>query len=397
MSAAEKFGEYEVQKREDGSLVELGRGAMGVTYKAFDTHLHRFVALKTISPAAMAHPEAEERFTREARSVAQLRHPNIADIFRRDKTPEGTHYYAMEFCEGQTVQQLVKQEGPLAWWRALEIAAQATDALAAAARKNLIHRDIKPANLMLVREDEREVLKVIDFGLAKMTLEDGAAWSSMGTRGFIGTAHFASPEQIQNGIVDAHSDIYSLGATLWFMLLGTPPFAGSIWEVISKHVTATPDFSPLTGVPETVVDLIRNMMEKNPADRPQTARELLDKITACLQSRWEEPASEDWMPALDHLLRVCGELPFEEALLIGRALAATLDAESLTGPQVASLTMRQFKICFLDEPSKDDARARLREPVTAWPPFDFFLDARRGERRSRNGHLGCYGDDFYRQ
>src|ERR1700722_6836939 len=113
--SAEKFGEYEGKKREDGSLFELGRGAMGVTYKAFDTHLHRFVALKTISPAILAHPDAEERFTREARSAAQLRHPNIAAVFRRDKTPEGTHYYAMELCDGQTIEQLVKQEGALDW------------------------------------------------------------------------------------------------------------------------------------------------------------------------------------------------------------------------------------------------------------------------------------------
>jgi serine/threonine protein kinase len=225
--SAEKFGEYEVQKREDGSLFELGRGAMGVTYKAFDTNLHRFVALKTISPAVMAHPDAEERFIREARSAAQLHHQNIATVFRRDKTPEGTHYYAMEFCEGLTIEQLVKQEGPLDWRRTLELAAQAAQALDAASRKNLIHRDLKPSNLMLVRHGEHEVLKIIDFGLAKMAVQDGAAWSSMGTQGFIGSAHFASPEQIQNGIVDTRSDIYSLGATLWFMLLGTPPVPGA--------------------------------------------------------------------------------------------------------------------------------------------------------------------------
>jgi serine/threonine protein kinase len=284
--SAEKFGEYEVLKREDGSLFELGRGAMGVTYKAFDTDLHRFVALKTISLAAMAHPEAEERFIRETRSAAQLRHPNISGIFRRDKTQEGTHYYAMEFCEGRTIDQLVREEGPIKWRRALEITAQAAKALAAASRKNLIHRDIKPSNLMLVREDqgegEREVLKSIDFGLAKMVAENGAAWSSMGTQGFVGTAHFASPEQIQNGIVDTRSDIYSLGATLWFMLVGTPPFSGSIWDVISKHVTATPDVSLLTDAPKTVIDMIRAMMEKNPANRPQSPLELLNEIKGCL-------------------------------------------------------------------------------------------------------------------
>jgi serine/threonine protein kinase/peptidoglycan/xylan/chitin deacetylase (PgdA/CDA1 family) len=400
--SAERFGEYEVLKREDGSLFELGRGAMGVTYKAFDTDLHRFVALKTISPAAMVHPEAEERFIRETRSAAQLRHPNIAGIFRRDKTPEGTHYYAMEFCEGRTIDQLVKQEGPLEWRRALEISAQAANALAAAARRNLIHRDIKPANLMLVREaeDEGEVLKVIDFGLAKKTADDATTWSSMGTQGFIGTAHFASPEQIQNGIVDTRSDIYSLGATLWFMLLGYPPFNGSIWEVISKHVTAIPDFSLLTVAPEIVVDLIRRMMEKNPADRPQTPRELLDKIKKCLHPETEpvtevkpvsgahpkpeltpevEPESESapatWTPSLRDLLRTRGELEPVEALRIGEALAAILDEESQACPPQTALLVHGVSIHFRNPVSENEARAKLHEPLTAWPLFDLCVDA----------------------
>jgi serine/threonine protein kinase len=390
--SAERFGEYEVLKREDGSLFELGRGAMGVTYKAFDTDLHRFVALKMISPAAMAHPEAEERFMREARSAAQLRHPNIAGIFRRDKTPEGTHYYAMEFCEGRTIDQLVKQEGPLEWRRALEISAQAANALAAAARGNLIHRDIKPANLMLVREaeDEGEVLKVIDFGLAKKAADDGTAWSSMGTQGFVGTAHFSSPEQIQNGIVDTRSDIYSLGATLWFMLRGSPPFAGSIWEVISKHVTATPDFSLLSGAPESVVDLVRQMMEKNPADRPQTARELLEKIKECLHPepapevesalnmapvRDVQPVSADWTPSLKDLLRARRELEAVEAWRLGEKLAALLDEEHPAGALNGALLIQRISIHFRDPLSESDARAKLRETVTAWPPFDLSIDA----------------------
>jgi serine/threonine protein kinase/formylglycine-generating enzyme required for sulfatase activity len=396
MSGAEDFGEYEVQKREDGSLFELGRGAMGVTYKAFDTNLHRFVALKTISPAVMAHPDAEERFTREARSAAQLRHPNIAAVFRRDKTPEGTHFYAMEFCEGRTIEQLVTQEGALEWRRALGIAAQAANALAAAARRNLIHRDIKPSNLMLVRdgeeEGEGEVLKVIDFGLAKMTAADGAAWSSLGTQGFVGTAHFASPEQIQNGIVDTRTDIYSLGATLWFMLLGSPPFAGSVWEVISKHVTSSPDFSLLRAAPEKVVDLVREMMAKSPADRPQTARELLDKIKKCLHRApdaepaldtqrmprmqpipGEQQALAGWAPSLRDLLRARRILEPAEALRLGEALAAILDMEDAAGASRGALLIHEISIHFRDPLSARDARAKLREPVTTWPRFNLAI------------------------
>jgi serine/threonine protein kinase/formylglycine-generating enzyme required for sulfatase activity len=406
MNGVENFGEYEVQKREDGSLFELGRGAMGVTYKAFDTHLHRFVALKTISPAAMARPDAEERFIREARSAAQLRHPNIAAVFGCDVTPDGTHYYAMEFCEGQTIEQLVRQEGPLEWRRALEIAAQAADALAAAARKNLIHRDIKPANLMLVREDESEALKVIDFGLAKITADDSAAWSSMGTEGFIGTAHFASPEQIQNGIVDTRSDIYSLGATLWFMLLGSPPFKGSIWEIVSRHLTAEPDFTLLNGLPETVVALIHRMLAKIPEDRPQTALELVNEIEGCLETEKEKktgkirseprfsgpsPFSDEtprngtqpnerpeilriWTLSLLDLLRARSALAPMEAWRLGEALAAILDAEDPADPAQGALLIHKVIVHFRDPMSESDAGAKLREPVTAWPPFDLSID-----------------------
>jgi serine/threonine protein kinase/formylglycine-generating enzyme required for sulfatase activity len=402
--SAEKFGEYEVQKREDGSLFELGRGAMGVTYKAFDTHLHRFVALKTISPAILAHPDAEERFTREARSAAQLRHPNIAAVFRRDKTPGGTHYYAMELCDGQTIEQLVKQEGALDWRRALEIAAQAANALAAAARRNLIHRDLKPSNLMLVREfqgedqAEGEVLKVIDFGLAKISADDGAAWSSIGTQGFVGTAHFASPEQIQSRFVDTRTDIYSLGATLWFMLVGSPPFTGSVWEVINKHVNATPDFSLLSAQPEMVVDLIREMMAKNPADRPQTAKELLDKIKECLHCASEtesmpapppEPVPEaavtqdmpapqkqrtpsGWAPTLRDLLRARGALERAEALYLGEALATFLDE----GDRPGALMIQGISIHFCDPSPESESRAMLRERVTAWPRFNLAVSVR---------------------
>jgi formylglycine-generating enzyme required for sulfatase activity/serine/threonine protein kinase len=295
----EEFGEYEVQKREDGSLFELGRSSMAVTYKAFDTNLRRFAALKIINPEAFANPDVEVRFIREACAVARLRHPNIATVYCLGRSPEDIHYCAMEFCEGQNIEQLVKQKGPLEWRRALEIAAQAANALAAAARENLTHRDIKPSNLVLVREDEGEVLKVINFGLTKMKEDDGAVEASMGAQQFIEAPHFASPEQIENGIVDTRSDIYSFGATLWFMLAGSPPFTGSIWKVISQHLLAEPDFSRLTNVPENVVALIRRTLGKSAEGRPQTAKELLELIKKCLlRATGAEPAP-DVEPAPD--------------------------------------------------------------------------------------------------
>ena len=277
----EKLREYEVQKREDGSLFELRRGSMGVTYKAFDTNLRRFAALTIISPEAIATLDAEARFIRESCAAAKLRHPHIPAVYHLGKTPDNAHILATEFCEGLTIERLLKNEGALAWKRALEIAAQAADALAAAAEQNLTHREINPSNLVLVRAHEQEALKVIGFCLARAE-EDSAAGSSKDPEEFIDAPYFASPEQIQRGTLDSRSDIYSLGSTLWFMLAGSPPFTGSSWEVIGKHLTAEPDFSHLANVPEEVIALIRRMLEKKVLDRPQTAREVQERMRECL-------------------------------------------------------------------------------------------------------------------
>ncbi|HEY5035778.1 MAG TPA: serine/threonine-protein kinase, partial [Chthoniobacterales bacterium] len=205
------FDHYEVLTRADGSLFELGRGAMGITYKAFDTNLRVNVALKVINSKFLESEVAQQRFMREARAAAQLRHPNVASVFHLG-TNRDAFFYAMEFVDGETVEAFIKRLGPIEPAIALGITLQVTRALAAAAKHHLVHRDIKPANLMLVKEDDDFVVKVIDFGLAKSIKHDendDLATLSMG--GFVGTAHFASPEQLEEKEIDVRSDIYSLG------------------------------------------------------------------------------------------------------------------------------------------------------------------------------------------
>jgi serine/threonine protein kinase len=204
------FGDFEVARREDGSSWELGRGAMGVTYRAHDKVLHREVALKVIDvPAAAGDLRAtRERFLREARSAAAFRHPNVASVFQFGASTEVDRcYYAMELVEGETLEALVRREGPLKIELALEIAIQVTRALIAAAAHGLIHRDLKPANIMLAPNDsgsaELEV-KVIDFGLAKATA-DAAGERDLTHGGFVGTPTFASPEQFTGASVDVKS------------------------------------------------------------------------------------------------------------------------------------------------------------------------------------------------
>jgi serine/threonine protein kinase len=282
MPAAERYENYEVLFRDDGSVFELGRGAMGVTYKARDTDLHCDVALKVISPGIIGGPDSRERFLREARAAAQLRHPNIASIFRLGKASDESHYYAMEFCEGPTLEQAVARRGPFPANEAIRIAIQVSKALMLAEQHRLVHRDLKPANLILTEShDEGTVVKVIDFGLAKSFADGMQTLATMSTGGFAGTAHFASPEQLEERDLDIRSDLYSLGVCIWFMLTTRPPFEGSLARVMSQALSAEPPWEKLDGQPPVVVALLRRMLAKDPDKRPEGASALRADLEAC--------------------------------------------------------------------------------------------------------------------
>ena len=226
------FGDFEVEQQPDGSCWELGHGAIGVTYLAADKVLRRRVALKVIEvpPAVRGSQAVRDRFLREARAAAALRHPNVADVFQFGTSPDATHcYYAMELIEGETLAARVRRDGPLNAKEALRIAIQIAGALTAAAGHDLIHRDLKPSNIMLTSNSE---VKIIDFGLAKAITDAGGEMDL--THGeFVGTPTFASPEQFGGGPVDARTDIYALGGTLWFALTGLAPHPGKTLEEIS--------------------------------------------------------------------------------------------------------------------------------------------------------------------
>ena len=285
------FEHYEVQTRDDGSLHELGRGAMGITYKAFDTNLRVPVALKVINGTFLDSEVARQRFVREARSAAKLRHRNVATVYHLGTETENW-FYAMEYIDGETLDALIKRQGPLNPLLALQITDQVARALNAAQRHELVHRDIKPANLMLVREDDELVVKVIDFGLAKSSAGGGAedaATVSMG--GFVGTPHFASPEQLEEKDIDVRSDIYSLGVTLWYMLSGQTPFAGSMAQVMSQHLSKPPPFEQFGDLPPPLAKLLGRMLEKDAAARPQSPAALREEIEACSSQLSDTPGA----------------------------------------------------------------------------------------------------------
>ena len=278
-----RFGHYEVASTADGRPVELGRGGMGITYKAVDTTLERVVALKVINPDTFSGDAARQRFLREARAAAQLEHPNIASVFHMGT--EGTmQFYAMEFIEGETLGALVRREGPLPCGFALKICEQVTAALSAAHAAKLIHRDIKPANLMIVHEsDGQPLVKVIDFGLVKTAASAGEGELTLTGGGIVGTPHFASPEQMSEKEIDIRSDIYSLGATLWHILTGRMLFPGSLAQVMMGHLHEAPPFDRLQAPPE-MLDLLGKMLAKDPAARFQTPAELLAQIRIAAQT-----------------------------------------------------------------------------------------------------------------
>ncbi|MFT5497543.1 MAG: serine/threonine protein kinase/TPR repeat protein [Kiritimatiellia bacterium] len=282
------FGQFVVRKTEDGKWPILGRGGMGVTYKAFDSSLHREVALKVISQHLLDDPHMKRMFIREARSAATLTHRNVAQVYQVGADEET--WYAMEFIPGKTTEQLLQQrrkEGHTALdlYLALDIGLQTVRALAAAEKQHLVHRDIKPSNIMVMIEDEENVVKLIDFGLAKTLKPSGEASQFVSRAGFMGTPMFASPEQITDKAVDIRSDIYGLGATLWFMIEGRPPFESeNQFQLYNQQLNEPPPVERLQEqeIPECVIKLLQHMLEKKAEDRPQTARDLFGMFRDCL-------------------------------------------------------------------------------------------------------------------
>lgn len=288
------FDHYEILRDSNGAPVELGRGAMGVTYRAVDKNLHCPVALKVINARYLKDESARLRFVREARSAARLRHPNVASVFHLG-TKNGDYFYAMELVEGTTLHQLIQEKGPMRVKLALEITDQVAAALEAAHKEQIIHRDIKPGNIMLRFNDDGAVnVKVIDFGLAKAAATASSSNSEPGLSlpgTFTGTALFASPEQCAGREVDIRSDIYSLGVTLWEALTAKVPFTGTTFEVISQHLHSPLPLEQLEHVPSPVVGLLKKMLAKVPDERQQTPSELRAELRALTQTLEISPSA----------------------------------------------------------------------------------------------------------
>jgi serine/threonine protein kinase/Tfp pilus assembly protein PilF len=281
-----RYAHFEIETGADGFPVELGAGAMAITYRARDTVLNSLVALKVIDRKVAQNPGARSRFLREARAAANIRHPNVARVTYYGEQ-DGECFYAMELVEGETLEARVRRDGPMPLALALDVIEQAARALVAAEACGVVHRDIKPSNVMLESDPTGALrVKLIDYGVAKVMGLQTQSGAEQTHAGFIGTPAFASPEQFAGAgqlPVDTRSDIYSLGVTFWYLLTGRTPFVGRTMEEIRARQESGLPSEQLKKLhlPGRVVALLKSMLAADPNHRPQSARELLLAVHSC--------------------------------------------------------------------------------------------------------------------
>ena len=281
------YGHFEVCRLSDGTAWELGRGAMGITYKATDINLGRAVALKLINPRLVAGASGRDRFLREARATARLHHPHVASIFHLG-TQEGECFYAMEYIAGETLEARVRRAGPLPPETALEIVLQIAEALCHAHGQQFTHRDIKPSNIMFtgadtVTEERQPTVKLIDFGLVKAWTGAEAGEAQFHRNYFAGTPRYASPEQLSTGHADARSDIFSLGRCWWYMLTGRHLSAMEEKVGTSDRPASRTQESvrAILGLTTPARLLLDSMVAPDPECRPPDAAALVASLQRC--------------------------------------------------------------------------------------------------------------------
>jgi tetratricopeptide (TPR) repeat protein len=264
-------------------LGEIGRGGMGVVLTARDTRLGRVVALKRMPDNLKNNPTAVQLFLREARAAAALSHPNIVTLFDADQEADGSYYLTMELLEGFGLDSVLQKRGKLTARDAVRIGIQIAKGLQFAHEKGVVHRDIKTANLFFTRD---RVLKIMDFGLAKMSEEVRKAATVIG-----GTPYYMAPEQAVGGDVDHRADLYALGVTLFELVTGSVPFKDGDITHHHRHTMAPDPRSLEPDVPEPLAKLILKLMEKSPDMRPTTTAEVVRALEQILAQLGGSPSA----------------------------------------------------------------------------------------------------------
>ena len=264
-----RLGDYELREI-------LGRGAMGIVFKGYEPSLARFVAIKMLAPETSSDPRVRERFAREARAGAAIRHENVVTIYAVRETA-GLSYLAMEYVQGVALDRYIEKKNPLPVTAIVQLARQIALGLAAAHKRGIIHRDIKPANIIL--EYESGAAKIADFGLARNGADGNGNLSQTG--GLIGTPYFMAPEQIQGQPATFSSDLFSLGGVLYSLCTGSPPFPEKTLAAVLYAVCSAepkPIYKLRPDIPQWLEDVVTKLLDKNPAQRFKHASEVADAL-----------------------------------------------------------------------------------------------------------------------
>lgn len=292
-------------------LSEIGNGGMARVYRAKDRYLQRIVAIKVLKDEFREDSEFLKRFDTEAQAAASLTHPNIVQIY--DVGRDNNRYYiVMEYVDGITLKEYIANKGSLDWREAVDISIQICSALSKAHNRNIVHRDIKPNNILMTSDG---VPKVADFGIARST-SNGTETMTIDT---IGSVHYSSPEQLRGGYIDAQSDIYSIGVTMFEMVTGELPFDGETPVAVAlKHIQDIPPVpsSIKKGIPRALDDIILTAMAKSRQDRYASVAELINDLE---NIRFNQSPSEIVVPNIKHDTKYDTrkiEKPLEEDLIM---------------------------------------------------------------------------------
>lgn len=329
-------GKYKVERL-------LGRGGMGEVYAGTHLRLERAVAIKILHGDLNDNASFVARFAREARTAAKLEHPNAVHVYDFGSLEDGSTYLVMEFIEGVTLREVLRANGTLNPGIAIDLIRQAAGAVGAAHARGIVHRDLKPENMM-VRQDEtgRLVLKVVDFGLAKI-LENSTSQLTNKSE-LMGTPKYMAPEQFQATTVDGRADVYALGCVLFELLAGRTPFEGTFIEIVGKHVYADVPMVADFGIelPEAIESVIRRALAKDPEQRLATAGDFVRELDAAFGTAAFESAGVT--------------IPLRAADTVAPVTVPTPDeSETLRAPD---------GIAADDDPLRTQRDPRLSTPVT---------------------------------
>jgi serine/threonine-protein kinase len=259
----------------------LSEGSMGIVYEGVQLPFNRPVAIKVMREELGGCPGAMQRFLREVRMASSVTHPHIVDVIDYGETDDGRLYLVMELLRGETLDFALAAAGCFSVQRTCEIAIQVADALAAAHDQGVVHRDLKPANIILLPHLGNWV-KVLDFGLAKPVVADGSVITYAGA--VLGTPLYMAPETVRCGAADPRSDLYALGCMIFEFLTGASPFHGTSGHVVLARQLEDPPPPLPSHVPASLRQLVDWLLEKEPEDRPSSAREVREYLEACLEA-----------------------------------------------------------------------------------------------------------------